>query len=75
MPKEAVLLINLGSPDSTSVGDVRRYLKEFLTDERVIDVPFVRKFVRARDHPEHPSAQSQPRPTKRFGWKRVPPYL
>ncbi|MCC5838507.1 MAG: ferrochelatase [Opitutales bacterium] len=45
MPKEAVLLINLGSPDSTSVGDVRRYLKEFLTDERVIDVPFVRKFV------------------------------
>ena len=40
MSKKAVLLINLGSPDSTKVGDVRRYLKEFLTDPRVIDSPF-----------------------------------
>jgi len=39
MPKRAVLLVNLGSPDSTSVADVRRYLQEFLGDERVIDKP------------------------------------
>jgi protoporphyrin/coproporphyrin ferrochelatase len=39
MPKRAVLLVNLGSPDSTSVGDVKRYLREFLGDERVIDKP------------------------------------
>ncbi len=39
MPKRAVLLVNLGSPDSTSVADVTRYLKEFLGDERVIDKP------------------------------------
>ncbi|HEY0946418.1 MAG TPA: ferrochelatase [Opitutaceae bacterium] len=39
MPTHAVLLVNLGSPDSTSVPDVRRYLREFLGDERVIDVP------------------------------------
>jgi ferrochelatase len=39
MPKRAVLLVNLGSPDSTSVADVRRYLREFLGDERVIDLP------------------------------------
>lgn len=39
MPKRAVLLVNLGSPDSTSVADVRRYLDEFLGDERVIDRP------------------------------------
>jgi ferrochelatase len=39
MPKRAVLLLNLGSPDSTSVPDVRRYLEEFLGDERVIDRP------------------------------------
>jgi len=39
MPKKAVLLLNLGSPDSTSVADVRRYLMEFLGDERVIDRP------------------------------------
>lgn len=39
MPKRAVLLLNLGSPDSTAVPDVKRYLREFLGDERVIDKP------------------------------------
>lgn len=34
-----ILLTNLGTPDSTSVGDVRRYLKEFLSDPRVIETP------------------------------------
>ncbi len=38
MPKRAVLIVNLGSPDSTSVPDVRRYLREFLGDERVLDM-------------------------------------
>lgn len=38
MSKRAVLLVNLGSPDSTSVPDVRRYLREFLGDERVLDL-------------------------------------
>ena len=32
-----LILVNLGSPDSPSVSDVRRYLGEFLMDERVID--------------------------------------
>lgn len=32
--------MNLGSPDSTSVKDLRKYLNEFLMDERVIDVPY-----------------------------------
>lgn len=40
MSKKGVLLINLGSPDSTSVPDVRRYLREFLMDGRVIDIPY-----------------------------------
>jgi ferrochelatase len=35
---KAVLLVNLGSPDSPSVPDVRRYLREFLMDARVLDV-------------------------------------
>lgn len=39
MSARAVLLLNLGSPDSTSVPDVSRYLNEFLGDERVIDKP------------------------------------
>jgi len=36
-----VLLVNLGSPDSTATPDVRRYLDQFLMDPYVIDVPFV----------------------------------
>ncbi|MEZ5278336.1 MAG: ferrochelatase [Opitutaceae bacterium] len=39
MAKRAVLLVNLGSPDSTSTRDVRRYLDEFLSDDRVLDIP------------------------------------
>jgi protoporphyrin/coproporphyrin ferrochelatase len=39
--KRAVVLMNLGSPDSTEVKDVRRYLDEFLMDERVIDKPWL----------------------------------
>ncbi|MCB2409478.1 ferrochelatase [Hymenobacter lucidus] len=34
-----VLLVNLGTPDSPQTPDVRRYLNEFLTDGRVIDMP------------------------------------
>ena len=36
---KGVLLVNLGSPDSTETNDVRDYLGEFLMDERVIDLP------------------------------------
>jgi ferrochelatase len=36
---KGVLLVNLGSPDSTETNDVRSYLEEFLMDERVIDLP------------------------------------
>ena len=36
-----VLLIQLGTPDSPSVKDVRKYLSEFLNDPRVIDIPYL----------------------------------
>ncbi|WP_067146812.1 ferrochelatase [Pseudotamlana agarivorans] len=39
--KKGVLLVNLGSPDSPEPKDVKRYLGEFLMDERVIDIPLV----------------------------------
>ena len=42
--KKAVLLVNLGSPDSPSVSDVRRYLREFLMDGRVLDIPWPIRF-------------------------------
>lgn len=37
--KIGVLLVNLGTPDSTKTADVRKYLREFLMDGRVIDIP------------------------------------
>ena len=36
--KTGVLIINLGTPDSTNWFDIRRYLREFLSDRRVIEV-------------------------------------
>ena len=36
--KTGVLIINLGTPDSTNWWDVRKYLREFLSDRRVIEV-------------------------------------
>lgn len=43
--KKGVLLVNLGTPDSTSVSDVRKYLREFLSDKRVIDIPDVPRWM------------------------------
>ena len=44
--KTGVLLINLGTPDSTSWWDIRKYLNEFLSDRRVIEVnPFLWKII------------------------------
>ena len=43
---KGVLLVNLGSPDSPAIPDVRRYLNEFLMDSRVIDVAWpIRRFI------------------------------
>jgi ferrochelatase len=44
MSTNGILLVNLGSPDSPSVRDVRRYLREFLMDGRVLDVPYLLRF-------------------------------
>jgi len=47
MPKSkiGVLIVNLGTPDSPSVPDVAKYLREFLMDGRVIDIPFWRRWL------------------------------
>jgi ferrochelatase len=39
--KKGILLVNLGSPESPEPKDVKKYLGEFLMDERVIDLPYV----------------------------------
>ena len=45
MQKKAVLLLNLGTPDSPSTSDVRKYLFQFLNDPRVIDISAVMRFL------------------------------
>ncbi len=48
MSKIGVLLVNLGTPDSATPKDVRKYLTEFLTDERVIDYPWLKRQILVR---------------------------
>lgn len=48
MAKKALLLTNLGSPDSPEVKDVRKYLNEFLMDGKVIDIPYPIRFLLVR---------------------------
>jgi ferrochelatase len=43
--KKGILLLNLGSPDSPAVPDVRRYLAQFLMDPYVIDIPWLFRFL------------------------------
>lgn len=48
MATTAVLLANLGSPDSYQVKDLKKYLSEFLMDGRVIDIPYPVRFMLVR---------------------------
>ncbi len=43
--KKAVILINIGSPDEMTVSATRQYLRYFLMDRRVMDIPFVSRFL------------------------------
>jgi ferrochelatase len=38
-PKVGVLLVNLGTPDAPTTSAVKRYLKQFLSDRRVVEIP------------------------------------
>ncbi|MBX9839377.1 MAG: ferrochelatase, partial [Silvanigrellaceae bacterium] len=46
--KVGVLLVNVGTPNSPETPDVRRYLKEFLSDPRVIVIPALARFLLLR---------------------------
>ncbi|GAB3923221.1 ferrochelatase [Mucilaginibacter myungsuensis] len=48
MSKKGVLLVNLGTPDSPSTPDVRKYLNEFLMDGRVIDINVISRALLVR---------------------------
>lgn len=42
--KKGLLLINLGTPKSTKISDIKQYLQQFLTDKRVIDIPSIIRY-------------------------------
>ena len=44
-PSLGVLLVNLGTPDSPKTSDVRRYLREFLSDPEVINIPAIPRWL------------------------------
>ena len=72
---KGVLLVNLGSPDSTKTDDVRDYLDEFLMDERVIDLPkwfrsFLVKGIILKTRPKK-SAEAY----KKIWWKEGSPLI
>lgn len=48
MQKKAVLLVNLGTPKSTKISDLRAFLREFLLDKRVIDIPYLARQILVR---------------------------
>lgn len=48
MAKKGIVLMNLGSPDSTEVKDVKKYLNQFLMDERVIDKSYLARLLLVR---------------------------
>lgn len=43
--QKGILLINLGTPDNSDAASVRRYLREFLSDKRVIDLPLPLRYI------------------------------
>ncbi len=43
--KKGILLVNLGTPDSSGVGDVRRFLREFLMDPLVVDMSLIARWL------------------------------
>lgn len=60
MTDHALLLVNLGSPASTEVGDVRRYLNQFLMDPYVIDLPWpLRRLIVAMILIKRPAASAE----------------
>lgn len=72
---KGVLLVNLGSPDSTDPKDVKKYLDEFLMDERVIDVPFWARSIIVRGIILNTRPKKSAEAYKRIWWKEGSPLI
>lgn len=70
---KGILLINLGSPDSTSTKDVRKYLDEFLMDERVLDMPYWKRFLLVKGIILNTRPKKSAAAYKKIWWKEGSP--
>jgi ferrochelatase len=75
LPKKGVLLVNLGSPDSTEVKDVRKYLDEFLMDERVIDIAYWKRFLLIKGIILNTRPKKSAAAYKKIWWKEGSPLV
>jgi ferrochelatase len=67
LAKKGILLINLGSPRSTAVEDVKEYLDEFLMDEKVIDYRWIFRALLVQGIILKPDLQNQQKLIKLYG--------
>ncbi|MBL4605920.1 MAG: ferrochelatase [Flavobacteriaceae bacterium] len=72
---KGVLLVNLGSPESTSIKDVRKYLDEFLMDERVIDIPYWKRFLLIKGIILNVRPKKSAAAYKKIWWKEGSPLI
>ena len=72
---KGVLLINLGSPESTETKDVRTYLDEFLMDARVIDIPYWKRFLLIKGIILSTRPQKSAEAYKKIWWKEGSPLV
>ena len=72
---KGLLLVNLGSPDSTNTKDVRKYLDEFLMDERVIDMPYWKRFLLVKGIILNTRPKKSAAAYKKIWWKEGSPLI
>lgn len=72
---KGVLLVNLGSPDSPDPKDVKRYLGEFLMDERVIDVPLWARTLLVKGIVLNTRPKASAKAYKKIWWKEGSPLI
>ncbi len=72
---KGILLVNLGSPDSTDVKDVKKYLGEFLMDKRVIDVPYLLRLFLVKGIILNTRPKKSAAAYKKIWWKEGSPLI
>jgi len=72
---KGILLVNLGSPESPEPQDVKKYLGEFLMDERVIDVPLWARNLLVKGIILNTRPKTSAKAYKKIWWKEGSPLI